>query len=928
MKNKKTQVALLIFLFITSYLVVLGYNETQSVQATTPSTSTIAMINLSGGTFAMGDHYGYGDPDHPSDEVPIHNVTISEFNIAQNDITVQQYCDFLNSALSKGTITVSNGLVNITSGKDILFLTRQNYQYSPISWNGSIFSVLDNRANHPVVSVTWFGAAAYCNWLSTAAGYQPCYNTSTWEWDFTKNGYRLPTEAEWEYAARGGQYSPYYNYPWGNDANTSKANWPNSGDPYEAGTWPYTTPIGFYNGQLHIEDEFNWPGNQSTYQTANGANAFGLYDMAGNVWQWCNDWFGTNYYSVGPSTDPTGPTMAQASLMPDGKSYHVLRGGSWFNGENDTLLPNVDNGHSRVSNRDPAYYLGVPKEANDIEVGFRIVRRDISTTLTSRTVGLFLNDPRACEGYTLIAPKQCTMTYLIDNQGLVVHTWKSQYPPGQSAYLLPNGDLIRACSLQNPNMNTGGGEGGRIEEYNWAGDMVWAMNYSTDTYMQHHDFAPMPNGDILMLVCEKKTYDQAVAAGFNPSQLSQVQSQGYILPDSVVEVKPTGPYGGTVVWEWHVWDHLIQDYSSSKNNYGVVAAHPELIDPNGGGGNQIPVFWNHMNSINYNAALDQIVLSVRGNSEIWIIDHNTTTIQSKSHVGGAHGLGGDLLYRWGNPMQYRAGNQSSQTLYQQHCGAWIASDCPGAGDLLIFNNGIGRGYTTVDQITTPINANGNYTLNTGSSYGPTTLTWTYKANPPTNFYSDEISGAQRLPNGNTLICAGVNGTLFEVTPGGEIVWRYINPVVKTGPLGATDTIPPDSAKQGQYMNEVFRVQRYQLNYTGLLGKDLTPGNTIETYTTSPTPTASPTPTSKPTSSPSPTITPAPSLTPTSAPTPTLTPVPTPVPTPSTTVTPSPTIPEYTTIAILSLFATIILITIISKKVTKAKSTLKHYRAIR
>lgn len=364
------------------------------------------MVSITGGTFAMGDHYGFGDPDHPSDEVPIHNVTISSFSVAQNDITVQQYCDYLNSAWAQGSIVVSNGLVNLTGSKDVLFLTRQNYQYSPIGWNNSEFSVLDNRNNHPVVSVTWFGAAAYCNWLSITTGHQTCYNTATWDCDFTKNGYRLPTEAEWEYAARGGQYNPYYIYPWGNDANTSKANWPDSGDPYEAGSWPYTTPVGFYNGQLHTKAEFNWTGNQTTYQTANGGNAYGLYDMAGNVWQWCNDWYQTNYYNVSPSIDPTGPTMAQASLMPDGKPYHVLRGGNWFNGENDTLLPNVDNGHSRVSNRDPAYYLGVPIESNNAEVGFRVV----SGVLTNSPTPSPTNAPTSTVNPTVTPAQTATPT--------------------------------------------------------------------------------------------------------------------------------------------------------------------------------------------------------------------------------------------------------------------------------------------------------------------------------------------------------------------------------------------------------------------------------------------------------------------------------------------------------------------------------------
>jgi formylglycine-generating enzyme required for sulfatase activity len=274
-------------------------------------------------------------------------------------------------------IRVTEESVYLSKGKDILFQIRQSDQYSRIGWDGTKFSVLDNRDNHPVTSIMWYGAAAYCNWLSTQEGFQPCYSLSTWECDFSKNGYRLPTEAEWEYAARGGQNNPYYNYPWGNDADKTKANWPGSGDPYESGPLPWTTPVGFYNGQLQKKSDFGWPGNQETYQTSNGANGYGLFDMAGNVWQWCNDWYSRDYYKISPAADPPGPKISEASHMPDGKLYRVLRGGNWFNGEADALSKNVDNGHSRVSNRDPAYFRG-PQDPNHpyYHVGFRIVRRD------------------------------------------------------------------------------------------------------------------------------------------------------------------------------------------------------------------------------------------------------------------------------------------------------------------------------------------------------------------------------------------------------------------------------------------------------------------------------------------------------------------------------------------------------------------------
>ncbi len=446
---------------------------------------------------------------------------------------------------------------------------------------------------------------------------------------------------------------------------------------------------------------------------------------------------------------------------------------------------------------------------------------------TGNTVGLILDDSRAWPGYTLFAPKHYGSTYLINNQGQVVHTWTgSQYEPGQSAYLLENGHLMRAAMTKGP-LSTGGGEGGRIEEYDWDGKLVWQLDFSTDKYMQHHDFIPLPNGNILLLAVEKKTFDEAVAAGFDPSKLdSEIKSRGYMLPDAVYEINPTRPVGGTIVWEWHVWDHLVQDFSSAKSNYGNVAAHPELIDPNGDGKN-IPAFWNHMNSITYNSTFDQIMLSVRGNSEVWILDHSTTTAQAAGHSGGKYAKGGDLLYRWGNPVQYRAGTQKDEKLFQQHNATWINTASPGAGDILVFNNGLGRNYSTVDQWTPPVDANGNYNLTSGKAFGPADFSWTYRANPPTSLYDEAISGAQRLPNGNTLIDSGTHGRFIEVTASGETVWEYINPVVKTGPLGHTDAIPADPARQGEFMNACFRVLRYGLDYPAFTGRDLTPKGNIE-----------------------------------------------------------------------------------------------------
>ena len=436
-----------------------------------------------------------------------------------------------------------------------------------------------------------------------------------------------------------------------------------------------------------------------------------------------------------------------------------------------------------------------------------------------QTVGLFKNSPQAFPGYTLFAPKHHTLIYLMDNEGRAVHSWKSQYEPGQSVYLLENGHLLHCCFTRNRGF-TRGGEGGRLEEFDWDENLVWEFEYSTDQYLSHHDVKPLPNGNVLMLAVEKKTYEECLAAGFDPRMLRDNQ----LFPEYFIEVQPTRPKGGKIVWQWHVWDHLIQDNDRSKANYGDVAAHPELINVDCNG-RAVPAFWNHGNSIAYNAKLDQIVLSARGCNEIWVVDHSTTTQEAAGHTGGNSGKGGDLLYRWGNPAAYRRGTTADRQLFQQHDAQWIPDGYPGAGHILIFNNGLDRGYSTVEEIVPPMDERGNYMIAPGRAFGPDKPVWRYQAANPTDFYSSEISGAHRLPNGNTLICAGVRGTFFEVTPAGETVWEYVNPVVHNGILAQGEKSGLDH--RGHNWNGVFKIHRYPIDYPGLAGKDLTPIGPIE-----------------------------------------------------------------------------------------------------
>ena len=1426
-----------------------GYLYSYTVASSSLNVPTV--LSIPGGTFIMGDHFNTVDPNHPSDETPLHSVTVSSFDIGEFDITDEQYCDYLNSALSQGIIQVVSGLVygagstyGAGSNLDLYSETRQGQlalyatanpplttPYSGIVWNGSQFSVIAGDQQMPMVGVYWDGAAAYCNWLSTTEGFQGCYSysdstTPTWTCNFSATGYRLPTEAEWEYAANGGNTNPYYMYPWAGNANTNGtyANTLGSGSPYAQSAtlnqtgqvYPWTTPVGFYNGSLQLQSQWGWTANSETsYQTSNAVNGYGLYDMAGDVWQWTNDWYAAGYYSVSPGSNPTGPTSGDTFGTP-AIEYHTLRGGSWAQDDSDAALANRDpafyrqplnttyasigfrillnttspaqpgaavttvtaslqsgqgvaadssgnvyfsdaatntiyeystaeqlttfkssnggdyglkvdargnvvacqgvNGYGRVvaynsqgtmtvlaagyndlNLNDPAdlwidpqggiyvtdpgaspsqstaavYYISpdrttvtqvitnlvqptgisgnaagttlyvsdastgvtyqysissgvvgtqtefaavaataidvdtqgdvylatssgvlvynssgtqiatftmpatpvglcfggtnkrtlfvvtknglyslalatqgetidgaptiagttrtitsplstdtewvtsnvtddgylasvqlsytiggtglptteftetfastptangsawtgtgannawtvvdptgdnyitqqtsanygtgnacglsfkggdsslsdtmvtttngintggtaatvqfylecnsastsegwtfqvnagsgwvtvvsetddkhswqfynetltsselsssmlmrfqfegngstdnvnldditvattfgvttvvpmyddgqhhdgiagdsvygaeIPPQATGTTVCYHIIATDNTglvsadpaaspfyysyivgqaattiqfnelmsnpTTLTATTdystatVGVIstsrvgtVTASGADAGYTLIAPLLGNDTYLVNSQGQVVNEWVSSYNPGRSAYLLPNGDLIRSGSLPNAAVNTGGGEGGIIQEFAWNGSLIGQFTYNgTDTengvsglgYVQHHDFLVMPNGNILMIVVQDYTETQAIAAGFNPSLFdSNITSEGLIQIDGLVEVTPNWSSDSyTVVWQWSFWNHLVQNYNSSgctfyTNSSGQTVDVPDyqstITDPyllNANCGAHTIQFYNHANGIDYNAALNQIVISARNQCEIYIIDASTTTYQAATETGGTYGHGGDFLYRWGNVANY--GGTGAETLFQQHNAQWIASSLPGGSvtngngvvcnDILIFDDGDNRTpqYSSVDEITPPITAAGTYTLSANGTYGPTSDTWEWQDNPTTAFYNGDVGGCQRLPNGDTLICFGNIGLAFEVNAAGAIDWQYqdgddglaAGSGGNDGRLYQGDSLPLDpNNPAGGALDAMFRAPWYSAAY--------------------------------------------------------------------------------------------------------------------
>ena len=193
-------------------------------------------------------------------------------------------------------------------------------------------------------------------------------------------------------------------------------------------------------------------------------------------------------------------------------------------------------------------------------------------------LGLSINDPKALQGYTLLAPLKGKDTYLIDMQGKVVRLWKADCHPALVPYLLENGHLFRPGELENTQSFKGGpGTGGRIQEFDWDGKLVWDFKLYNDKQLPHHDAIKMPNGNVMLIVSDKKTPAEAIAAGRKPQSVDT-----HLLADSLIEVKPTGKTTGDVVWEWHLWDHLVQDFDKDKPNYGKIAEHPELVDINFG----------------------------------------------------------------------------------------------------------------------------------------------------------------------------------------------------------------------------------------------------------------------------------------------------------------------------------------------------------
>jgi hypothetical protein len=361
--------------------------------------------------------------------------------------------------------------------------------------------------------------------------------------------------------------------------------------------------------------------------------------------------------------------------------------------------------------------------------------------------------------YTLIGINGSTTVRLRDTASAVYHSWTGlSGTTAYSCYMLPGGVLLRTVDVAN-SVFTGGGMSGRVQKIDMSGALLWDYTYSTTTYCAHHDICGLPNGNVLIIAYELKNAATSTAAGSNYN--------GTHWPDHIVEVQPTGATTGTIVWEWHLWDHLCQDDDPNDGNYVTsVADHPELYDINAVTiTSQTKDFW-HMNGIDYNPILDQIVVSAHNTNEFYVIDHSTTTAEAASHSGGRSGKGGDFLYRWGNPSRYdHAGAANFDVIHDAH---WIPQGVPNAGRIVALNNeGISVNISCVDQVMPPYSGF-NYTYSSMVAYAPST----YDSRLTCVSGTSNMGNSQQLPNGNQLVCLAMSGVIYEVDPAGNTIWTY------------------------------------------------------------------------------------------------------------------------------------------------------------
>lgn len=435
----------------------------------------------------------------------------------------------------------------------------------------------------------------------------------------------------------------------------------------------------------------------------------------------------------------------------------------------------------------------------------------------SQTVGVLNYDvANAQEGYVLLQPLAFDTTYLLDNCGNAVNKWPNLYTSSTHASLTPNGTLLRSCVDPNTTYFTAGGASGILQEMDWNGNVAWEYTISDANHRLHHDLVRMDNGNILAVAWERMDALACVDAGRDPNWLPDNE----LWMTVVYEIEPIYPGSANIVWEWHAKDHLVQDFDSTKNNFGIISDQFRKIDINKGHENGF-ADWAHINGIDYHPTLDQIILCSPFFNELWIIDHSTTTAEAATSSGGNSNRGGDLLWRWGNPSSYNMGDWQDQQLFFQHDAQWVTEGTRFLNEISVFSNRDslnGTLHSKVKIVGPVYDSNQqSYPLFNGV-FEPTTATHEYTL--VDTLMSPRISGAHVLPNDNILICSGNNGQFIEIDSNENVVWQYLIPISSNGTIAAQGDAVPNPKSN-------FEPFRYTSNYEGFTGITFTPGVPIE-----------------------------------------------------------------------------------------------------
>jgi len=417
----------------------------------------------------------------------------------------------------------------------------------------------------------------------------------------------------------------------------------------------------------------------------------------------------------------------------------------------------------------------------------------ISLTLYAQnTVGVLNNGLKAYDAYTLYTPADYTSTYMINNCGQVINQWNSDYIPGLAAYLLPEGRLLRTGRDVSSNEFTTAGKGGIIQIFDWDGTLEWEANVNDVNFGAHHDIEYMPNGNILILRWERKFQDELIQAGKDPAA-----TPNELWIPSIIEIRPLDMGNFDIVWEWHLFDHLVQDQDATKDNFGVISENPRKVDINY---NDITEQdWGHLNCVDFNVGRDEILLSSRNFDEIWIIDHSTTSVEAASDNGGNTGLGGQLLYRYGNLSTYQD-VMGLSTLDGQHDAEFLISGDNEAPVIQLYNNNNSTIRPSAFVEFSPKMNGNNYALE-GGVFDITGEPIVFESNAQRNFDSAIMSSVQTLANGNLLINAGRSSNFVEFDSLGNEVWRYKGPVSLFGP----------NEQGSNIIGATFRIEKFSIN---------------------------------------------------------------------------------------------------------------------